>query len=115
MKSLENQRNGLEKIFQLRLVFMENSNVYEFDYDIPDGIKIKYLKILYEDIERSMRQRKCQLLVVLPLERLRDSRIPVFITQDFDTCSAFSLEVYFSRYNLEVVKSKGRVRRVRNV
>ena len=107
-------KDGLDKLYKFRIVFMESESVYEFVYEAKDGIEFKYLETLYRDINRMVRSMRCQLLVILPIERLTDDRIPVFITQDFDNCSAFSIEQYFSKFSLDVKKSNGRVRRVVN-
>lgn len=110
---MTNPIDGLTKFYELRVVFMENTRVHEFTFEIPDGIEFKYLTTLYKDIERLVNRKNCQLLVVMPIERTTDSRVPVFITQDFDNCSSFSVEGYFKQFGLSVKKSNGKVRRVK--
>lgn len=113
MRTLGNQRSGNEKVYKLRIVFMENANVFEFVHEIPNGLEIKYLPTLYKDIERELKVLRYQLLIVWPVERLTDNRIPIYITQDFDSCSVFSIESYFLKYNFEVKKVGGKVRRIK--
>ena len=109
---MKNIKSGLEKVYNLRIVFMFNSDVKEFMYEVPDGIEVKFLETLYNDINRLLRDGRNQLLIILPMERLSDPRVPVFVTQDFDSCSVFSIEDYFKTFNLKVKKSHGRVTRV---
>lgn len=110
---MRNVIDGSAKYYKLRVVFMENTNSHEFTLEIPNGIEHKYLETLYKDVERMFNAMKYQLLVVLPEERLKNHRVPVYVTQDFDQCSSFSLDDYFRTFGLEVKKSNGRVRRVR--
>ena len=109
---MKNQIDGKELIHDFKVVYMIDGEVTELSLNYGGGIEYKYLPVLFRDIDRLFRDIGTQLLIVLPVRRLSDDRIPVFVTQDMGNNTKFSFDEYFRTLRLKPVWKYGKVHKV---
>lgn len=110
-----NKKRKIDKTMEFkafRVVFKKTNQIYEFGLTYEKGIQYAYLNSLYSRMSDWYRQRGYQLLIVMPVERIVNTSVPTFVTQDFDRCSVFDFQKWFDRFNMQVVYKNGRVRKV---